>query len=267
MAVAEERALASDKDLSDFAVKMDVTWRPKGMEFEVTGFVTRKCWCSSGGILANMIPFQEIGSFCRFVWHGTWLLEMILFGDSSLGWCSNHCHWERKRRRSVWIKLANSTQKDTSTGHCIYTSASEISESPWVCDTSSRQLNLCLQYNTRTIKRFWFLLHPTVGSPHSRILSPIPGALQWMWRGVGTIGDQTGWASCFGTIEADPSRARKGDGPKMATPAPVFFSKRVVGLVRESCPPKMVVYFLQQVCFFGGMLTEFVVLASLDVLL
>lgn len=31
MAVAEERALASDKDLSDFAAKMDVPWRPKGM--------------------------------------------------------------------------------------------------------------------------------------------------------------------------------------------------------------------------------------------
>ena len=31
MAMAEERALASDKDLSDFAAKMDVPWRPKGM--------------------------------------------------------------------------------------------------------------------------------------------------------------------------------------------------------------------------------------------
>ena len=28
MALAEERALASDKDLSDFAVQMDVPWRP-----------------------------------------------------------------------------------------------------------------------------------------------------------------------------------------------------------------------------------------------
>ena len=126
--------------------------------------------------------------------------------------------------------IATSTQKDASTGHCTYTSASKISENPWLCDTSSRHLNLYLHYNTTTIKRCWFLLHPTVGSRYileiARILSPIPGALQWMWRGGGTIGDQTGWASCFGTIEADPSRAGQGDGPQqIARDLRCFFKK------------------------------------------
>ena len=74
------------------------------------------------------------------------------------------------------------------------------------------------------------LLHPTIGSRHileiARILSPIPGALQWMWRGGGTIGDQTGWASCFGTIEADPSRAGQGDGQQqIARDLRCFFKK------------------------------------------
>ena len=129
-----------------------------------------------------------------------------------------------------------------------------------------------------TIKRCWFLLHPTVGCRHileiARILSRIPGALQWMWRGGGTIGDQTGWASCFGTIEADPSRAGQGDnGQQIARDLRCFFKKGCWftpwkisfsigwflgsmlifrGVLRESCPQN------------GGIFAEFCFLVSLQ---
>ena len=80
--------------------------------------------------------------------------------------------------------------------------------------------------------------------------SSIPGALQWTWHGVGTIGDQTGWASCFGTIEADPSRARKGE--KLSRP---MFPQKWLGSFRKGIlPPTMEVFGEVFFC----KLTEFV---------
>ena len=206
--------------------------------------------------------------FCRW-----FCLEIHRWDDV----CSTRCHWEWKRRCSVWIKLATSTlHKKMQLQVTAYTPQHQRYQK--TLDFVIPQVAIWTFIYITTIKRCWFLLHPTVGCRHileiARILSRIPGALQWMWRGGGTIGDQTGWASCFGTIEADPSRAGQGDnGQQIARDLRCFFKKGCWftpwkisfsigwflgsmlifrGVLRESCPQN------------GGIFAEFCFLVSLQ---
>lgn len=107
MAMAEERALASDKDLSDFAAKMDVPWRPKGMfsqQRKNAGVAVEswQTWFHFKKLFVFAYLFGMKHDFCRW-----FCLEIHRWDDV----CSTRCHWEWKRRCSVWIKLATSTQK------------------------------------------------------------------------------------------------------------------------------------------------------------